>query len=198
MSVQVKSPSERFKKNLLLLFNIVGDMYEEGINNEVIEDNNTELLLSGVKLYISTKKAETMINRWISNSHDHWSKIKDKDIGYFQDIGLKIFNIIQDKGLDKVKADADEGDTELVKNVDQSQVDEFKKLLQGKYEYEDEEYKIFSEEREDMIWKIMQSFVTSSIAYIHETRRIIDGNPTVDCFMEIELDDLCDQWDMKF
>jgi len=198
MSVKIKSPSERFKKNLLLLFNVVGDMYEEGINNEVIEDNNTELLLSGVKLYISTKNADTMINRWIQNSHEHWSKIKEKNIKYFQDIGLKIFNIIQDKGLDKVKADTDEEDNDLVKNIDQTQVEEFKKLLQGKYEYEDEEYKIFNEEREEMIWKIMQSFVTSSIAYIHETRRIIDGNPTVDCFMEIELDDLCDQWNMKF
>lgn len=197
MSVQVKSPSERFKKNLVLLFNIVGDMYEEGINNEVIDDNNTELLLSGVKLYISTKKANMMIERWIANSNKHWSKIKEKDIAYFQEIGLKIFNIIQDKGLDKVKADADENDTELVRNIDQTQVEEFKKLLQGKYVYEDEEYKIFNEEREQMVWQIMESFVTSSIQYIKETRRVIDGKPAVDCFMDIELDDLCEEWNIK-
>jgi hypothetical protein len=198
MSVEIKPPSERFKKNLLQLFNIVGDMYEEAINNEVIDEGNTQILLSGIKLYISTKKADTMINRWIQKTHEHWSKIKEKDIAYFQDIGLKIFNIIQDKGLDKVKADTDGEDTDLVKNVDEKQVDGFKKLLQGEYEYEDETYKIFNNEREDTIWKIMESFVKMSICYIHETRRVIDGKATVDCFMDIELDDLCDQWGMKF
>lgn len=198
MSIQEVAPSERFKKNLLQLFNIVGDMYEEGINNEVIEEDKINILLPAIKLYISTKKADTMINRWIQKTHEHWGKIKEKDISYFQDIGLKIFNIIQDKGLDKVKADAEEDDVDLVKQVDESQVKSFKELLQGEYEYEGEKYKIFNEEVEELIWKVMESFVKISICYIHETRRVIDGKATVDCFMDIELDDLCEQWGLKF
>ena len=55
MSTQKTSPSERFKKNLLTLFQVVEDMYEEGINNEVIEEDNTKILLPAIKLYIRLK-----------------------------------------------------------------------------------------------------------------------------------------------
>lgn len=198
MSIQDISPSERFKKNLLTLFQVVEDMYDEGINNEVIKEDNTKILLPAVKLYISTKKSEIMIERWIQKTHEHWDKIKEKDIEYFQDIGLKIFNIIQDKGLDKVKANADEEDVEITNQISEEQVNGFKKLLEGEYEYEGDKYKIFNEEVQQLIWNIMESFVKISIRYIYETRRIIKGEGTVDCFIDLPLNELSDKWNLKF
>ena len=198
MSDDKTTPSNRFKKNLLTLFTIVEDMYEEGINNGVVEEEKINIILPAIKIYISTKNSDTMINRWIKKTYEHWHKIKEKDIGYFQDIGLRIFNIIQDKGLDRLKEeDEDYQGDGFMKQVSDGQVSGFKKLLQGEYEYDGDKYKIFNEETESLIWEIMHSFVKISICYIHETRRIIEGEPTVDCFMNIDVQEMATEWGVR-
>ena len=46
--MSVPNECERFKRNLIQLFGIVGDMYEEAINNEVINEGKTPIFLSEI------------------------------------------------------------------------------------------------------------------------------------------------------
>lgn len=188
---------ERFKRNLLTLFSVIEDMYEEGINNDVIEEDNVNILLPAAKIYINTKNSDTMINRWIAKTYEHWDKIKEKDTAYFQEIGLKIFNIIRDKGLDRLKEEEEIKDDGFMNKISEKQISNFKNLLQGEYEYEGDTYKIFNEETEKMIWTLMDSFVKLSICYIHENRRIVDGVPVSECFPEVDVEKLSKEWCVK-
>jgi hypothetical protein len=196
MSNDKPLPAERFKRNLTTLISIINDMYDEGYNNSVIEEKTSLLVLA--KLYISSIDADKMITRFIKKTHTHWGQIKGKDKKYFQDIGLNIFNIIQDEGLDKIKGGVgdgeDDGNSEIVNSVSEEQIENFKKLLEGEYEFEGAEYKIFDDEREGDIWSIMDSFVKISICYIHDVRREVDGEYTVDFMPQICVSDEAKKW----
>jgi len=76
MSEKLPIASERFKVNLLTLFDIVNDMYEEGQENGVIESKFN--LLGLLKLFIKKTPSEYMLKRFIKRTHEHWDKIYDK------------------------------------------------------------------------------------------------------------------------
>lgn len=190
-------PEERFKRNLLTLFDIVNDMFEEGIDNKVI--NNNINILPLIKLFIKKTPGDYMMKRFIRRTHDHWHKIKSEDEEYFKDIGLKLFQIIQDKGMDSFKKEEEEegGSSGLMNSLSGDHFAVFKNLISGTYLYEGEEIEIFDEERRSDIWQIMHSFVKISICYIHESRKKIDGKYTVEFFPEISVKEKAEEWGVK-
>ena len=196
MSNTLPVSSERFKMNLLTLLEIVNDMFEEGIENKII--TNSFNIMNIFKLFIAKTPSEYMLKRFIKRTHPHWEKIKDKDIDYFKDIGLNIFQIIQDKGMDGFKNEEELSSGSLLQTVSGDHIASFKKLMESSYEYEGETVEVLDEDRREDIWKIMQSFVKISIKYIHETRKKTDGKYTVEFFPEISVKTVSNTWGVNF
>lgn len=194
---QLPSPAERFKVNLVTLVDIIDDMFEEGIENGIV---NTRINILGlVKLFIKKTDGDYMLKRFIKRTYEHWDKIYDEDIDYFKEKGLELFSFVQDQGVEGLK-DEEEfsgGDNKLISSLSGDQISTFKSLLEATYEYDGEEIDIFDESRRSDVWKIMQSFVRISICYIHETRNMIDGKYTVDFFPEIKVKSNAEKWDVK-
>lgn len=196
MSDKLPVPTERFKANLLTLFDIVNDMYEEGQENGVIESKFN--LLGLLKLFIKKTPGDYMLKRFIRRTWQHWDKIKEKDTDYFKDMGLQLFSMMQDKGMDAFKGEEElSGDNKLVSSLSGDHIATFKNLLSASYEYEGEEIEIFDEERKGDVWKIMHSFVKISIAYIHDSRKQVDGKYTVEFFPEIKVKTSAEKWGVR-
>jgi hypothetical protein len=195
-SNQIPSPPERFKINLLTLFDIINDMFEEGIENGVID--NQINLLSVMKIVIRKASSDYMLRRFIKRTNEHWDKILDEDIDYFKNKGLELFNMVQDKGVDAFKGEEElNGDNKLVNSLSGDHVNNFKRLLEATYVYEGEEIDIFDDDRRSDVWKIMQSFVRISLCYIHETRKPVEGKYTVEFFPEIKVKTCAEKWGVK-
>lgn len=193
-------PEERFKKNLLVLFEIINEMYEDGINNEVIP--NKLNVLPFIKLYIKKTSSDKLIKKFIRETYKVWDKIKNKNDDYFKEEGFKLFSTIEENGLDAIKKDDDfEKDNDLSKSLSTEHVIIFKELLNGKYLYEEETIFIFDDERKEDVWSLMHSFIKISLAYIHETRKMIKENGGYQVpFMKDEITNLKEQaeeWKVK-
>jgi hypothetical protein len=196
MSDKLPAPCERFKLNLLTLFDIVNDMYEEGQENGVIESKFN--ILGLMKLFIKKTPSDYMLKRFITRTYKHWDKIYDKDEDYFKDMGLQLFSMMQDKGVDAFKSEEEiQGDNKLMSSLSGDHVATFKNLLSATYDYEGEEIDIFDDERKGDVWKIMHSFVKISLAYIHESRNKVDGKYTVEFFPEIKVKSSAEKWGVR-
>ena len=196
MSAKLPSSCERFKLNLLTLFDIVNDMYEEGQDNGIIETRFN--LLGLLKIVIKRTSGEYMLKRFIKRTHEHWDKIYEKDEDYFRNIGLELFSMMQEKGVDAFKGEEElSGDNSLVSSLSGDHIEKFKDLLSAKYVYDGEEIEIFDEERRSDVWKIMHSFVKIGLCYIHESRKQVDGKYTVEFFPEIKVRANADKWGVK-
>jgi hypothetical protein len=196
MSDKLPAASERFKTNLLTLFDIINDMYEEGQENGIIETKFNMLGL--LKLFIKKTPGEYMLKRFIKRTHTHWLKIYDKDSDYFKDMGLQLFSMMEDKGTDAFKGEEEfSGGNQLINSLSGDHVATFKNLLSATYDYEGEEVEIFDQERQSDVWKIMHSFVKISITYIHESRNKVDGKYTVEFFPEIKVKSSAEKWGVR-
>lgn len=197
MSSQLPPPAERFKVNFLTLFDIVNDMYEEGQEQGIIETKFN--LLPILKLVIKKTDSEHMLKRFVSRTYKHWDKIYDKDEDYFKDMGLRIFSMMEDKGIDALKEDEDikGGDSNLVNSLSGDHLTTFKNLLSATYEYEGDTIEVFDEDRKKDVWKIMHSFVKIGICYIHESRRKVGDSYTVEFFPEIKVKSSAEKWGVK-
>ena len=194
------APEDRFKSNLLTLFDIINEMFEEGISNGVIKQSINILPL--IKLYIKRTSSDHMIKRFIKRTHKFWDVIKRKDDTYIKEKLLDIFNDVQENGVDSVKKDEElKGDNKLINSLSGDHFVVFKDLLSGSYDYEGEEIFVFDDERRDDIWKIMHSFVRISLCYVHKVRKEIDGKYSVPFFNEgedeLHVKDLAKEWGVK-
>ncbi len=190
MSSDVSSV-ERFKSNMVILIDIIEEMFTEGYENKVI---STEFkLLSILKIIIQKVAGEKMLRNFIERTHHHWNMIQEKDIEYFKNLGMELFSIVKDKGLDSYKDD----DNAFFKGLSDNHIDLFKELLEGEYVVDGETVKILDDERRDDIWKILHSFIRISIVYIHQSRRHDGKSYTVEFFPQIKVRENVEKWGIK-
>ena len=190
MSSQLK-PSDRFKKNMMILLDIIMEMFEEASENDIVETDTK--LLTILKVIISATNSDYMINNFIRKSNFYWDKIREKDMEYFKNHGLELFTSVKEKGLDSFK----EVDNNFVNNLKDGHVDNFKKMLEATYIVDGREIDIFDEERKEDIWKIMGSFVKISISHIHNERNYENGKYSTEYFPEINIKENVDKWDIR-
>lgn len=190
MSSQLK-PSDRFKKNMIILLEIISEMFEEASENKVVESDTK--LLTILKVIINSTNGSYMINNFIKRSNKYWDKIRERDIDYFKNHGLELFTSVKEKGIDSFK----EGDNNFVKNLQDKHIDNFKKMLEATYSINGKEIDIFDEERKEDIWKIMASFVKISISHVHTERNYENGKYSTEYFPEINIKENVDKWDIR-
>jgi len=193
------APEERFKSNLLALFDIIDEMFKEGADNGVIQ--NSINILPLIKLFIKRTSGDHMVKRFINRTQNYWDIIKRKDDEYIKERLLDIFNNVQEKGVDAVKEDEefkdDCGDNKLINSLSKDHFVVFKDLISGSYNYEGEEYRIFDDDRKEDIWRIMHSFVKISLCYIHNGRKWVGDKYTVPFFDTIKVKELASEWGVK-
>ena len=188
-------PSERFKKNMLILLDIITEMFEDGKDNKVV-DSDTKLVTI-LKVIISSTNGDYMIKNFIRKTRKHWDKIRNKDIEYFKNFGLDLFMSTKEGGLDKIKQETKGENNNFFKNLSETHIENFKILLEGSYMLEGENVDIFDKERKEDIWKILFSFVRISVSHIHEERKPVEGKYTQEYFPEIKIKESCEKWDIK-
>lgn len=191
----IVKPSERFKKNMIILLDIITDMFEEGSENKVVESDTKMITI--LKVIISSTNGEYMIKNFIRKTNEYWDRIKEKDIEYFKNFGLELFTSTRDGGLEKIKEQTTGENSNFMKNLSEKHIENFKTLLEGSYQCGGESVDIFDEERKEDIWKILFSFVRISISHIHEERKYVDGKATQEYFPEIKIKENCEKWDIK-
>lgn len=200
MDKKTMNSCDRFKYNIVALFDIIYEMFEEAKDNGVV---NTKLgILSILKICINSTNSEKMVKKFIKRTHPYWNKIREKDLDYFKEVGLNLFRDYEDnKGIDHYKNSdkfSDETDKSFISKLSDDHIKSFKTILQSSYNDDDgEEVEIFDEERQKDIWNIMHSFVKISLCYIHETRKEVDGKYTVECFPEIKVRESAKTWGIK-
>lgn len=175
-----------------ILLDIISEMFQEGSENNIIEDNFG--VFNIIKMLILNSSCEKMVINFIKKTHTHWDKLKEKDIEYFKEMGLGFFNIVQDKGLDEFKEGEASGFLEKIKG---SHIESFKKILESSYEIDGETFEIFDEEKKEDVWKILHSFVRISIVFIHEKRGYMNGKYTNEFFPEIKVKQNTEKWNIK-
>lgn len=190
MSSQVK-PSDRFKKNMIILLDIISEMFEEASENKIVESDTK--LLTILKVIINSTNGDYMINNFIKKSNPYWEKIRERNIDYFKNHGLSLFTSVKEKGLESFK----EGDNNFVKNLQDKHIDNFKTMLEATYNVNGKEVDIFDEERREDIWKIMESFVKISVSHIHNERKWENGKYSVEYFPEINIKENVDRWNIR-
>ena len=186
------SSTDKFKSNLLILIDIVTEMFDEGYNKKVI--SNDFKLMSILKIVISKTSGDKMLTNFIKKTHSYWDQIFEKDINYFKGLGLEIFGIVKDKGLEEYTKDS--GDSFLEK-ISGNHIELFKELLEGEYEEKGEKISILDDERKGDIWKILHSFVRISIVYIHKERKYQNGKYNAEFFPEIKIKSNVDKWNVR-
>jgi len=186
------NPSERFKSNLIILIDIIADMFEEGYENKVVK--NDFKILGILKIIIKKYDGSKMLTNFIKKTNPYWEKIRDKDLDYFKDLGLQLFDIARGEGLEKYKSESDD---DFFKSLSSSHVDNFRTLLEGEYEVDGEKLEILDDERKADIWKILHSFVRISIVFIHQERKYKDSKYTVEFFPDISVKENIDKWEIK-
>jgi len=191
MSQNVSS-TDKFKANLLILIDIVTEMFDEGYEKKVIDTDFK--LMSLLKIVISRTSGDKMLRNFIKKTHPYWDQILEKDREYFKNLGLELFGVVKDKGLDEYTKDSEDS---FLQKLSGNHVELFKELLEGEYEENGEKISILDEERKGDIWKILHSFVRISIVYVHQGRKYKDGKYNVEFFPEIKVKGNVEKWNIK-
>ena len=187
-----QKPEERFKRNFITLVDICNDMVEEGETQGISSVSST--IINIAKIFISKLEPEFLIERFVRKTYEHWDKIYEKDLDYFADLGLNLFNMTEQKGVDGMLEGEEKG---MFGAISMDHISGFKKLLSATYNEGGSEVKIFDDERVEDVWKIMHSFVKQSISYIHERRTMVDGQYTKDYFSNVNVKENAEKWKVK-
>ena len=159
------SSQERFKSNIITLIEIFQDIFNEGKEYDTVDSYDSSFII--VLTLVKSTSSELMIENFIKKTYDHWDKIYSKDIDYFKDLGLNLFEIFKNKGVDHFKTM--EKNSTLIEMLTGEQIKDFKKLLSSSYTDKDgKQIDFLNEERKRDIWLIFHSFVKISICYLHE------------------------------
>ena len=191
MSENVSS-IEKFRTNLMILIDIVSEMFEEGYENKVIKTDFK--LMPILKIVIKKVPGERLLKNFIKKSNCYWDQILEKDTDYFKNLGLELFGMVKDKGIEEYTKDTDDG---FLNKISGNHVDLFKELMEGEYEQDGEKVPILDDERREDIWKILHSFVRISVVYIHQERKFQDGKYQVEFFPEIKVKENVFKWKIK-
>ena len=191
MSENVSSV-EKFKANLLILIDIISEMFEEGYENKVIGTNFK--LLPLLKIVIKKVPGDRLLKNFIKRTNPYWDQIHEKDINYFKNLGLELFDMVKDKGVEEYTKDSDDG---FLNKISGNHIDLFKELMEGEYEVDGEKVSILDDERKSDIWKILHSFVRISIVYIHHERKYQDGKYQVEFFPDIKVKSNIEKWNIR-
>lgn len=186
---------DKYKHNLISLIDIFTEMFEEGKECGMIE-NSYPHLFSMCKLIMSRSNGEKLIFKFITKTYEHWDKIHDKDLEYFKEFGLNLFDVYENKGIDHFK-DGEYKNTSLVSSLSEQHVEDFKQIMSSGVDIDGEIKTILNEERLDEIWTIFHSFVKLSIIHIHEKRKKIDGKYTIEYFPNISVAKNSEKWSIK-
>ena len=194
MSTQLV-PSERFKKNMIILLDIIKEMFDEGNENNVV-DSDTKMITI-LKILIEATPGDYMINNFIKKTNTYWKRIKDKDIEYFKEYGLDFFTNVKENGVDSLTNPETKKSNSFLKNLKETHISNFKSLLEGEYDVDGKKIEILDEERKQDIWNILNSFVRISISHIHMERNYIEGKYTQEYFPEINVNENIKEWNIK-
>ena len=186
------SSVEKFRGNLLILIDIVSEMFEEGYENKVID--NDFKLMPILKIVIKKVPPDRLLKNFIKKSHPYWDQILKKDTGYFKNLGLELFSMVKDKGVEEYTKDTDDG---FLSKISGNHVDLFKELMEGEYEEDGEKVQILDDERKEDIWKILHSFVKFSVIFIHQERKYSEGKYHAEFFPEIKVKSNVEKWNIK-
>lgn len=210
MDLTNKPPaSERFKKNVINLYEIIYDMYDEAKANDIIEST---FIIKSVGSYIKRIESEKMVNNFILKTNEYWERIYNKDIEYFKEIGLSLFRDFEENGIEKFKEMGKEEIEKLGEKIQENsflskigddQVKEFHKVISSSFtcideeDESEEEVDIFDDERKEDVWKIMHALVKTSLVYVHEKRCRVNNEYTVDFFNDIKVKSGAEKWKIK-
>jgi hypothetical protein len=194
MSTQL-IPSERFKKNMIILLDIIKEMFDEGNENNVV-DSDTKMITI-LKILIEATPGDYMINNFIKKTNTYWKRIKDKDIEYFKEYGLDFFTNVKENGINSLTNSETKKNNSFLKNLKETHITNFKSLLEGEYDIDGKRVEILDEERKQDIWNILNSFVRISISHIHMERNYIEGKYTQEYFPEINVNENIKEWNIK-
>ena len=184
---------ERFKRNFITLVDICHEMVEEGSDNGV--SSITPTMFNLVKIFITRLEGRFLIERFIRKTYDYWDKIHAKDLEYFKELGLNLFTMAGDKGLDNMVEGEDKS---LTSGLNMDKISAFKNLLSAKYVDSDgNEVEIFDDDKVEDTWKIMHGFVKQSIMYIHNNRDMVDGEYTKEYFSNVNIKENAEKWKVK-
>lgn len=183
---------ERFKKNFMTLVDICIDMVEEGESQNISSVSST--MMNIAKIFISKLTPEFLIERFVRKTYEHWDRIYEKDISYFTNLGLNLFNMTEQKGVDGMLDGDEKG---LFGAISIEHIAGFKNLLSATYVEDGNTIEIFDAERAEDVWKIMHSFVKQSISYIHTRREMVDGQYTKDYFSNVNVKENAEKWKVK-
>jgi len=187
------STEDRFKRNFVTLVEICEEMVQEGDEHNVC--SLTPTMFSILKIIVRNIDSKFLIERFIKKTNEYWDKIHNKDLDYFKNIGVELFNMAEDKGIDNM---LDGEDKSITKGLSFKHVSLFKDLLSSSYKDSDGNVvQIFDDDRIDDTWKIMHSFVKQSILYIHTKRNYVNGEYTHDYFSNINVKENAEKWRVK-
>ena len=185
---------EKYKHNLITLVDIFSEMFGEGKEHGLV-DSHTQLF-SIAKLVLSKSNPDRMIGKFITQTYDHWDKLHDKDLDYFKELGLNLFDVFENKGVDHFK-DSDIKQVNILSSLKDTHVNEFREILSAEVEIDGEMKSILNDERIDEIWQIFHSFVKLSIIHIDEKRKKVNGKYTVEFFPNISVSSNARKWRVK-
>jgi len=184
---------ERFKRNFLTLVDICHEMVEEGSDNGV--STITPTMFNLVKIFITRLEGKFLIERFIRKTYEYWDKIHSKDLEYFKDLGLNLFSMAGDRGLDNI---VEGDDKSLTGGLSLDHISSFKNLLSAKYtDSEGNTVEVFDDEKIEDTWKIMHGFVKQSLLYVHNQREMVDGEYTKDYFPNVNVKENGEKWKVK-
>lgn len=184
---------ERFKINFVTLIEICEEMVQDGDEHKVCE--LTPTMFGILKIIVRNIDSKFLIERFIRKTYDYWGKIYEKDIDYFKNLGVELFNMAEDKGIDNM---LDGDDRSIAGGLKFTHVSLFKNLLSASYiDTNGVTVKIFDDDRVADTWKIMHSFVKQSILYIHTNRKMVDGSYTNDYFSNVNVKENAEKWRVK-
>lgn len=184
---------ERFKRNFLTLVDICHEMVEEGSQNGV--STITPTMFNLVKIFITRLEGRFLLERFIRKTYDYWDKIYEKDLNYFKELGLNLFSMVGDKGLDNI---VNREDKSLTGGLSMDHISSFKNLLSSKYKDENgNDIEIFDDDKIEDTWKIMHGFVKQSIVYVHKQRQMVNGKYTKEYFPNVDIKENGEKWKVK-
>ena len=189
------STCDKYKHNMVTLVDIFSEMFSEGQEHNMVENSHTQLFTI-CKLIMSKSNGEKLLTKFISKTHEHWDKIKDKNLDYFKELGLNLFDIFENKGVEHFKDD-DVNKVSILSSLKDKHINDFKQILSAEINIDGEIKSILNDERLDEIWQIFHSFVKLSVIYIHERRKKVDGKYTIEFFPEISVSNHANKWNIK-
>jgi translation initiation factor 2 beta subunit (eIF-2beta)/eIF-5 len=191
------TPSERFKNNLLVFLEFFEEMFDEAKEENIIVERFS--LFIPAKVIISKTKGVSIVDVFIKRTNQFWDNIHDQDDEKIEEICTNLFQMVQNGNLEDMKQDEDlKGVGGIIGSLSKGHVENFKKVLTGKYQDDGETISIFDEERRENLWQYLKSFVKISLCHIHETRKMGgDGKYKVKFFPDINVKSLAQKWNVK-